>query len=90
MDAEGSAEYTGRLGIEVSDDLAAWHSLVATAPIANLRANDRTLIENRAEFSPTKAKFWRLSWLGTAPSFELTGVLAEPAAGFTEPDRASL
>jgi hypothetical protein len=87
---EGSAEYTGRLGIEVSDDLAAWRSLVATAPIANLRANDRTLIENRAEFSPTKAKFWRLSWLGTAPSFELTGVLAEPAASFTEPDRASL
>jgi Protein of unknown function (DUF3999) len=87
---EGSAEYTGRLGIEVSDDLAAWRSLVATAPIANLRANDRTLIENRAEFSPTKAKFWRLSWLGTAPNFELTGVLAEPAASFTEPDRASL
>ena len=87
---EGSAEYTGRLGIEVSDDLAAWRSLVATAPIANLRANDRTLIENRAEFSPTKAKFWRLSWLGTAPSFELTGVLAEPAASITEPDRASL
>ena len=87
---EGSAEYTGRLGIEVSDDLAGWRSLVATAPIANLRSNDRTLIENRAEFSPTKAKFWRLSWLGTAPSFELTGVLAEPAAGFTEPDRASL
>ena len=87
---EGSAEYTGRLAIEVSDDLAAWRSLVATAPIANLRANDRTLIENRAEFSPTKAKFWRLSWLGTAPSFELTGVLAEPAARIAEPDRASL
>jgi Protein of unknown function (DUF3999) len=86
---EGSAEYTGRLGIEVSDDLAAWRSLVATAPIANLRANDRTLIENRAEFSPTKAKFWRLSWLGTAPSFELTDVLAEPAASFTEPVRDS-
>ena len=87
---EGSAEYTGRLAIEVSDDLAAWRSLVATAPIANLRANDRTLIENRAEFSPTKAKFWRLSWLGTAPSFELTGVLAEPAASIAEPDRESL
>ncbi len=87
---EGSAEYTGRLAIEVSDDLAGWRSLAATAPIANLRANDRTLIENRAEFSPTKAKFWRLSWLGTAPSFELTGVLAEPAASIAEPDRASL
>ena len=86
---DGSPEFTGRLGVEVSDDLASWRSLVAAAPIANLRASGQTLIENRAKFSPTKAKFWRLTWLGVAPSFELTGVLAEPAAGLTEPERAS-
>jgi hypothetical protein len=85
-----AAEYTGRLNIEVSDDLAAWRTLVAAAPIANLRANGQTLIENRVEFSATKAKFWRLSWLGMAPGFELTGVLAEPAASLTELERASL
>lgn len=87
---DAAAEYTGRLNVEVSDDLAAWRSLVAAAPIANLRATGQTLIENRVEFAPTKAKFWRLSWLGMAPSFELTGVLAEPAASLTEPERASL
>lgn len=87
---DGAPEYTGRLNVEVSDDLAAWHSLAAAAPIANLRANAQTLIENRVQFAPAKAKFWRLSWLGMAPSFELTGVLAEPAASLTEPDRASL
>ena len=86
---EGAPEYTGRLSIEVSDDLAAWRFLSA-APIANLRANGQTLIENRAEFTPTKAKFWRLSWLGMAPNFELTQILAEPAASLPEPDRASL
>jgi hypothetical protein len=64
--------------------------VVAAAPIANLRANGQTLIENRAEFAPTKAKFWRLSWLGIAPTFELTSVLAETAASVTDPDRASL
>jgi Protein of unknown function (DUF3999) len=87
---DGAPEYTGRLIVEVSDDLAAWHSLAAAAPIANLRANGQTLIENRVDLPPTKAKFWRLSWLGMAPSFELTNVLAEPAASLTEPDRASL
>src|SRR3984957_16212817 len=86
---EGAPEYTGRVNVEVSDDLTAWHSLTV-APIANLRANSQTLIENRVEFAPTKAKFWRLSWLGMAPNFELTDVLAEPAASLTEPDRASL
>jgi Protein of unknown function (DUF3999) len=86
---DGAPEYTGRLSVEVSDDLAAWHSVAAAAPIANLRANGQTLVENRVEFSPAKAKFWRLSWLGTAPNFELAGVLAEPAAGPIEPDRSS-
>jgi len=32
----------------------------------------------------------RLSWLGLAPSFEITNILAEPAASLTEPDRTSL
>jgi Protein of unknown function (DUF3999) len=87
---DGAAEYTGRLSIEASEDLAAWRFVVAAAPIANLHADGQTLVENRLEFAPTKAKFWRLSWLGLAPSFELTSLLAEPAASPTEPDRASL
>jgi Protein of unknown function (DUF3999) len=86
---DGAPEYAGRLSVEASDDLAAWHSVVAAAPIANLRANGQTLIENRVEFSPAKAKFWRLSWLGPAANFELASVLAEPAAGRMDPDRAS-
>jgi hypothetical protein len=87
---DAAPEYTGRLSVEASDDLAVWRNVVAAAPIANLRANGQTLIENRVEFPPTKAKFWRLSWVGVAPNFELTRVLAEPAASLTEPDRASL
>ena len=87
---DAASEYTGRLSVEVSDDLAAWHSVVAAAPIANLRANGQTLVANRVQFAPTKAKFWRLSWLGIAPSFELTSILAEPASSPTEPARAAL
>lgn len=87
---DAASEYTGRLSMEVSDDLAAWHSLVGAAPIANLHANGQVLVANRVEFAPTKAKFWRLSWLGTAPSFELASILAEPAASPSEPVRAAL
>jgi Protein of unknown function (DUF3999) len=87
---DAAAEFTGRLSIEVSDDLAAWRTLMAAAPIANLRANGQTLVANRVEFAPTKAKFLRLSWLGAAPSVELTSVLAEQAASLTEPVRVSL
>jgi hypothetical protein len=88
--ADAASEYTGRLSVEVSDDLAAWRSLVAAAPIANLRANGQTLVENRVEFAPAKAKFWRLSWLGAAPDFELTEILAQPSAGPAESERDTL
>jgi hypothetical protein len=87
---DAASDYIGRLTVEVSDDLAVWRSLVTTAPIANLRANGQVLVENRVELPRTKAKFWRLSWIGTTPAFELVGVLAEPADGLTEPNRASL
>ena len=87
---DAASEYTGRLSVEVSDDLAAWRSLVAAAPIANLHANGQTLVENRVEFAPAKAKFWRLSWLGATPNFELTEILAQPSAGPEESERDTL
>jgi uncharacterized protein DUF3999 len=87
---DAASEFTGRMSVEVSDDLAAWRSLLTAAPIANLHANGQTLVANRVEFAPTRAKFWRLSWLVSAPSFELTTVMAEPADSPTEPARSSL
>ncbi len=86
---DAAPEYTGRLRVEVSDDLSAWRFLTA-APIANLRADGRKLVENRVEFTPTKAKFWRLSWLAVAPNFALTRILAEPAASLPEVARDTL
>jgi Protein of unknown function (DUF3999) len=82
-----ASEYTGRLALEVSDDLATWRSVVTAAPIANLHATGQSLIENRVSFAPTKAKFWRLTWLGIPPSFELSSVFAEPATSPVEPVR---
>jgi Protein of unknown function (DUF3999) len=87
---EAAGDYSGRVRIEASDDLGSWRTVVAAAPIANLHANGQALIENRVAFAPAKAKFWRVSWLGIAPSFELTSVLAEPADSLIEPVRAAL
>jgi Protein of unknown function (DUF3999) len=50
-----------------------------TAPIANLHSDAQRLVEQRVEFAPTKAKFWRLSWSGAAAPFVLTAVSGEPA-----------
>jgi Protein of unknown function (DUF3999) len=87
---ETAAEYSGRVRVEASEDLGSWRTVTQGAPIANLRANGQAIIENRVTFSPAKAKFWRLSWLGTAPTFELTSVLAEPADSPLEPLWAAL
>ncbi len=87
---ESASEYSGRVRLEASDDLGSWRTVVAAAPIANLHANGQALIENRVSLTTTTAKFWRISWLGTAPAFELTSVLAEPADSLVEPVRTVL
>jgi hypothetical protein len=72
-------DFAGHVRIEASDDLGMWHTVVFNAPIANLHAGDARIIERRAELTPTKAKYWRLSWPDTPATFELTSVTAEPA-----------
>lgn len=77
---DASADFSGRLRVEVSDDFANWRSVV-TAPVANLHAAGQSLLEDRIEVGAAKAKFWRLSWIGTPPAFELTEVKATGTQG---------
>ncbi len=72
-------DYSGRLTVEVSEDLGTWSTVSAGAPITNLHANGLSLVANRIEVAPTHAKFWRLSWLTSTPAFELSGVTAQTA-----------
>jgi len=76
-----AAEFAGRLQVEASEDRRTWRKAGDDAPIANLQIDGEKLLEQRVEFPPTQAKFWRLSWAGEAPSFQLTGVRVEPANG---------
>jgi hypothetical protein len=76
---EDAADFAGRVRVEASDSLGDWRGVALAAPVANLHSGAGRLLEPRVEFSPTKAKFWRLSWVGQAAPFVLTAVLAEPA-----------
>jgi hypothetical protein len=86
----GSADFTGRARVEASDDFAIWRTLAGAAPIANLHAGGQQLVENRIELPATRAKYWRLSWVGAIPPFELTSVIAEPADSRVEAPRTTL
>jgi hypothetical protein len=72
-------DFAGRVRVEASDSLSDWRAVAFAAPIANLHSTADRLIEQRVEFPPTKAKFWRLSWAGPAAPFVLTSLFGEPA-----------
>jgi hypothetical protein len=81
----GATDFAGKLMVETGDTLGAWHTVIAAAPIANLHSNGQQLIEQRVVFPATRAKFWQLSWVGTAPPFDLTGASVESADAGAEP-----
>lgn len=85
-----AADFAGRVRVEASDSLNDWRMVNSAAPIANLHSDTQRLVEQRVEFAPTKAKFWRLSWSGTAAPFVLTAVLGEPAKQNVDAHHTSL
>jgi hypothetical protein len=87
---DSTYDYSGRVKVEVSDDLSAWRTLTEGAPVANLHANGQVFKESRVPLSAAKAKFWRLTWVGPSPPFALTSVLAEPVDTRSAAMRASL
>jgi hypothetical protein len=87
---DDSADFTGRIRIEASDDFASWRTLSEGAPIANLHANGLQLVNNRVELAAAQAKYWRLSWIGKSAPFEVTSVVAEPADSRIEAERSTL
>ena len=87
---QDAADFAGRVRVEASDSLNDWRVVTDAAPIANLHSDAERLVERRVEFSPTRAKYWRLSWVGPAAPFVLTSVLAEPARQSVDARHTSL
>jgi hypothetical protein len=77
--ADGAPEFSGSVRIESSDDLGSWHVTKSDAPVIHLLTGGSELIQSLLEFSSTKAKFYRITWLGKTAPFELTSVTAEVA-----------
>lgn len=77
--AQSDLGYSGHLRIDASEDLGTWRTVVAMAPVVNLRAKGQSIVQNRIELPATQAKFWRLSWLSAPPPVRLDSVSAEPA-----------
>jgi Protein of unknown function (DUF3999) len=74
---DGEPEFSGNLRVESSDDLGTWNLVKDEAPVVNLHAADARLVQRRIELPATKAKFWRLTWLGKSAPFALTSVAAD-------------
>jgi hypothetical protein len=87
----GSApDFSGSLRVESSDDLAVWQLLKSGSPVVNLHADGAQLVQSRVEFPATKAKFWRLGWVGKPAPFELSSVTADTAVGSPQVERVNL
>jgi hypothetical protein len=87
---QDAADFAGRVRVEASDSLGDWRVVASSAPVANLHSNAERLVEQRVEFHPTQAKYWRLSWSGTAAPFMLTSLFGEPAKQSVDAQHASL
>jgi hypothetical protein len=70
--------------VEASDDLKAWRTLAA-APLVRLESEGRVLVQPRVEFTPQKAKYYRLT--ADAPTFALDAVRGEHVPRGRLPDR---
>ena len=87
---QDAPDFAGRVNVEESDSLTDWRIVRSAAPIANLHSAADRLVEQRIEFPPTRARFWRLSWAGTAAPFVLTSIFGEPARQSVDALHASM
>jgi hypothetical protein len=87
---EDAPEFSGEMRIESSDDLGSWRTVKASAAVVNLRTGAARLLQSHLEIPPTKAKFWRLSWIGGTAPFELDGVTADAISDPTAVEHSSL
>lgn len=77
LDVKADADYAAKVTIEASDDLAAWTTLVAGAPLVSLAHGGERLLQRRIEFPARKAKYFRISWTGLPQGAQLAGAVAE-------------
>ena len=78
MDVKSKAAYVAGVTVEASDDLSAWRTVAAQAPLLSLQHNGASLEQRRVEFAPRKPKYFRISWSGMPQGARLDALRAEP------------
>jgi len=76
---DDSAEFSETVSIEASDNLAQWRP-ITQATLVNLRFGGQALRQERVEFAPLAAKYWRVLWPADreAVTAHTMGVLLAP------------
>lgn len=83
---DDAVNFSVRVRLEASDDLANWTIIQTDAALLNLNFAGQRLLRQRIEFTPRKAKYFRLSWSGgELPS--LKRALVEPTDTQIEVER---
>lgn len=87
FDWNATENFSGKLRMDASDDLANWRTLIAGAPMVSLEIAGQRLQQKRVELPAQKAKYLRLSWVNegekrampeiTAATGELSGKIVE-------------
>jgi hypothetical protein len=87
---DDAADFTGSVRVESSDDLQSWHAVASDSPVVNLHGSGAHLVRNHIDLGGSRAKFWRLTWIGRAAPFEVTSVTAQTNPDRREPQSLSL
>jgi hypothetical protein len=82
-----SAGFLGTFSMQASDDLTRWSNVVTDAGIASLEFGGEQLERRRVEFSPQRAKYYRVLWPASKPLPDLPTIKFEEAARAAAPAR---
>ena len=84
-------DFSSQVRVQASDDLQAWRTLVDAATIAHLRQGGQSLLRRQVEFSPTAARYLRVTIVDGARGLPLRSVrlLLQPATAALEIHRRS-
>lgn len=80
-------DYSAKVDLEASEDLANWRPLATQAPLLSLQYAGERIEQRRIEFkplAPRQAKYLRLTWQTMPAEARLAAVRAEPGAAQVE------
>ena len=67
-------DFSAEIGIEASDDLGSWRTIVSSAAVAQLRQGGQSLVRRHVEFAPTATAYLRVRSLSQGVPIPLATV----------------